>query len=140
VPKGSPELGVAEHVLDRGPVPVPVLHRDRPLTGGHVEVGDHSVECSCVAVHRMRVRLEFEQLRMGATGLRRGVLRFLGEQRGAGQLPGEVAGIGTLHHGIETAAGCPTTPSLVLAGVEGLVPIGAHGDLVFPQQAPSRMT
>ena len=39
VPQGGPELAVAEHVLDRGPVPVPVLHRDRPLTGGHVQVG-----------------------------------------------------------------------------------------------------
>ena len=32
-------LGVAEDVLDAGAVPVPVLHRGRPVRGGHVEVG-----------------------------------------------------------------------------------------------------
>ena len=39
MPQRGAVLGVAEQVLDRGAVPVPVLDRGGPLAGGHVEVG-----------------------------------------------------------------------------------------------------
>jgi hypothetical protein len=39
VTKRRPEFGIFEHVLDLGPVPVPVLDRGRALTGGDVKIG-----------------------------------------------------------------------------------------------------
>jgi len=40
MPQGGAVFGVAEHVLDRCPVPVPVLDLGSRVAGGHVEVGD----------------------------------------------------------------------------------------------------
>jgi len=53
---------------------------------------------------------------------------------------GEVAGIGTLHHCIENAAGCNYNAQSRAWGVEGPVPIGARGNLVFRSKLLSRMT
>jgi hypothetical protein len=48
VPEGGAELAVAEDVLHRGAVPVPVLRRRRLVRGSHVQVGqDERVGVDC---------------------------------------------------------------------------------------------